>query len=366
MKKWLSFLTVGLVAIVLAACSSGSGDSSESGSESATEEPLDIVLFVSGLGDMSFSDSANEGIISAEEKYGDQINAEVVEYGYDSSVIESYLLDAADMYDIVIGPSQFVDAVSQHAPDYPDTKFWIYGSTFPFEDGEYPNVYSMLYRSNEASFLAGVAGALESDSGQIGFLGGVDNNVINDFWLGYAQGAQYANPEISIVTNYVGSFDDTARGKELSLAMYGSGSSTIFNVAGPVGLGLAEAAVEVGDGASMIGVDADQAAAFRADGRDAEADTVATSVLTNVGETIDRAIGLELEGQLTYGEVDSLGLVDGAVDIVIDENYEATTSEETRTAVEEAREGIVNGDITVDSVYDLPDGIDALREELAP
>ena len=363
MKKWLSILTLGLLTIVLVAC--GNGETTDE-TETGQEEPVKIALFVSGLGDLSFSDSANAGILSAQKEYGDKIDAKVIEYGYDSSVIEANLLDAADDYDIVIGPSQFVDAVSNHASEYPDTKFWIYGSTFPFDEGDYPNVYAMLYRSNEASYLAGVATALESKTGQIGFLGGFDNNVINDFWLGYAQGAQYANPDIKVITSYAGGFDDTAKGKELSLSMFNGGASTIFNVAGPVGLGLAEAAVEIGEGATMVGVDSDQAAAFRADGRDKEADTVITSVLTNVGDTIHRAIGLELDNQLTYGEVDSLGLVDNAVDIVLDDNYDKLTSEATREAVEDARDKIINGEIKVDSVYDLPDGVNKLRDELAP
>lgn len=365
MKKIVLSLVLSAFAFFMFACSSA-GQSDSSTDQSAEQaESLDVVLLVGGLGDMSFADSAHAGLQEAQETWGDQIQTEVIEFGYDYSVVDSYLLDAADQYDIVIMPSQFVDSVAEHAADYPEVKFWLYGTTFPFEEGDYDNVYAMNYRSNEASFLAGYLAASQEGADTLGFLGGMDNNVINDFWYGYVQGAQYVKEDISVITNYVGSFDDTAKGKELSLSMYQAGASTIFNVAGPVGLGLAEAALESEADVDMIGVDSDQAAVFEAEGREDLAQVVATSVLTNVGNTIVRALELEMEGQVPYGEVDSLGLAEEAVGIAKNDYYQAAYSEDQRQKIEEIAQKIIDGEITVESVYDHGDQIPKLREELA-
>lgn len=366
MKKVMSLLLALAASLVLVACGSESS-STEGESSDQAQETLDMVLLVGGLGDMSFADSANSGLEEAKSAFGDQISADVVEFGYDYSVVESYLLDAADQYDVVVVPSQFVESIADHAPNYPEVKFWIYGSTFPFEEGDYDNVYAMNYRSGEASFLAGYLAASSEGVSQLGFLGGMDNNVINDFWYGYVQGGLEANPDLDVYTNYVGSFDDTARGKELSLSMYNAGASTIFNVAGPVGLGLAEAAIEYGNGVDMIGVDSDQAMVFESEGRDDLAEVVGTSVLTNVGNTIYRAIELELEGNLVYGQVESLGLDEDAVGIAENANYEATYTDEQKAAVKEIKQQIIDGDIVVESAYDLDDNqIANLRDELTP
>lgn len=364
MKNILKSMLLVLLVTGLWACSN---DQEDRESQSSKENPLDIALLVGGLGDMSFADSAHEGIQAAQEAHGEQIKAEVIEFGYDYSVVENYLLDAAEEKDIIIMPSQFVEAVAQHAPSYPETKFWLYGTTFPFEEGEYDNVYAMNYRSNEASYLAGYLSASKEDSGHLGFLGGIDNNVINDFWYGYVQGAQAAHPDIRILTNYVGSFDDTVKGKELSLAMYQAGATTIFNVAGPVGIGLAEAAIEEdSQGVDMIGVDSDQAALFESQNREDLAAVVSTSVLTNVGPTLERALELELAGELVYGEVESLGLKEGAVGIAINNNYEAAYSEQQKEELEKIVDQIIVGEIVIESVYDLETDLDVIRDQTAP
>lgn len=364
MKNILKSILLLILITGLSACS----NSQESGeSQSSKEKPLEITLLVGGLGDMSFADSANEGIQAAQEAYGDQIKTEVIEFGYDYSVVENYLLDAAEEKDIIIMPSQFVEAVAQHAASYPEIKFWLYGTTFPFEEGEYDNVYAMNYRSNEASYLAGYLSASKEDAGHLGFLGGIDNNVINDFWYGYVQGAQAADPDINILTNYVGSFDDTVKGKELSLAMYRAGATTIFNVAGPVGIGLAEAALEEdSQGVDMIGVDSDQAALFESQNQEDLAAVVSTSVLTNVGPTLKRAVDLELTDELVYGEVESLGLEENAVGIAMNDNYEAVYSDQQKSNLKKIVDQIIAGEIVIESVYELDEGLDALRDQTAP
>lgn len=165
----------------------------------------------------------------------------------------------------------------------------------------------------------------------------------------------------------MGSFDDTVKGKELSLAMYRAGATTIFNVAGPVGIGLAEAALEEdSQGVDMIGVDSDQAALFESQNQEDLAAVVSTSVLTNVGPTLKRAVDLELTDELVYGEVESLGLEENAVGIAMNDNYEAVYSDQQKSNLKKIVDQIIAGEIVIESVYELDEGLDALRDQTAP
>ena len=116
----------------------------------------------------------------------------------------------------------------------------------------------MTYAQNEGSFLAGYYAGLMSESGIIGAVGGMDIPVINDFMVGYVQGAGEAGvPEENVLIQYAGGWSDPAKGKELALTMYQQGADIVFQVAGGTGEGVFYAAEEAGKWA--IGVDSDQA-----------------------------------------------------------------------------------------------------------
>jgi len=372
MKKLLLLVLTSLVGVLLIACSNSASEETESetvseeATEEATEEPIELALIVGNLGDMSFADSANSGIEQIEEEYGDQVNATVIEFGNDMQVIDNYFLEAADAgYDIVAMPSQFVEATQTHALDYPETDFWLYGTDFDFEQGNYDNVYAMQYRSNEAAYLAGYLEASRSETKVLGMIGGMDNNVINDFMYGYIQGARHADPEAQVMTSYIGSFEDTARAKDLALAHYQQGATSVFNIAGPAGVGIAEAGVE--SGGQMIGVDSDQAQAFEKEGREDLAEVTPTSVLTNVGTSLFLAMEDYLNGELEMGEQASLGLAEGAVALAVNDYYNEYYDEDLQAEVLEIEEQISNGEITVESVYDLSvEEYQEIQESVAP
>ncbi len=352
MKKYIKWLSVLLVALVLVAC--GGNTDSSGDSASSEEDTLDIVLLVETTGDLSFNDSAVAGIEAAKEEYGDRINTEVVEYGSDLSRMEGNFLDAADQgYDVIIVPSQFVDTVAEYAPDYPDTNFWLFDTDFDYEAGEYDNVYSIVYSANEASYLGGYLSASTSDTGTIGFLGGMDTNIIRDFYVGYAQGAQAAQPDIKISSSFVGAWDDSAKGKELGLSQFNQDASIVFNVAGGSGVGLIEAAVE--QDRQVLGVDSDQAAMYAASGQEDYAQVIPTSVLKNVGESLHRAIGLRLDGKLETGKTDYLGLAEGGVGLADNEYFQAAYDESLINEVKEIEQKIIDGEIEVMSAYDMSD-----------
>src|SRR5699024_1561170 len=143
------------------------------------------------------------------------------------------------------------------------------------------NVYSIVYKANEAALLGGYVAAKASEENVIGFLGGMDQPVINDFLLGYIQGATLADENTKVATTYVGSYTDSSKGIELSVALFYEGADVFFNVAGGSGVGLIEAAVEQNN--QVFGVDSDQALMYKELGNVTFADVIPTSVLKNVG-----------------------------------------------------------------------------------
>lgn len=139
------------------------------------------------------------------------------------------------------------------------------------------------------SMLAGVLAAMVTESDmefanadkKIGFVGGDEHPVITDFLVGYIEGAKSVDPEIKVYVSYIGSWDDTAKGKEMAIAQYNQGVDIIFPAAEQAGLGCVEAAVEMGK--YIIGVDSDQAMLF--DGVSEEkANAILTSVLKKVNQ----------------------------------------------------------------------------------
>lgn len=316
-----------------------------------TAEAKRIALLLSGnLGDMSFLDSANNGTSEIAATYGAEVN--VIEMGSDATKYETNVLDASDEgYDIIIGSGwQLQEPFQNVAQDYPDIKYIIFDAAVDYTAGDYSNVYSISYKSNEAAYLAGIMAANMSETGILGFLGGADGAVINDFMIGYIEGAKSVNPDIKVICGYVDDYSDSPKCKEMALAQYNQGADFIFTAAGASGIGTLEAAKETGKYA--IGVDSDQAMLYK-DSDPEQAELIPASVMKNVDATLVRAYEKLLDGTLPWGEEESLGLSDGAVGLSDNEFYQKLVPDDVKKQIEEASDAIAKGDITVKTAYGL-------------
>ncbi|WP_282925935.1 BMP family ABC transporter substrate-binding protein [Helcococcus kunzii] len=335
----------------------------------AKGEKFKVILLIPGnLGDKSFFDAANAGITEL-NKIGDY-ETKVVEMTADESKWEPALLDAIDGgYDLIISGNGSSDIMNKLAKENKDLKFFNFdnaGTDAP------ENVYSVSYATNEGSFLAGVFASLVTTNTElklanknktIGFMGGMDIPGINDFLVGYIQGAQHIDPEIKIVTTYAGSFGDPAKGKELSLGMYNIGVDISFNVAGQTGLGSIDAANETKKYA--IGVDSDQAMLYK-DSEPEKAQKVLTSVVKNIDKVIVDSVQKAKEGKLEYGKHELLGLKDDAVGLSDNEIYQ-TVPENIRKKLEEVKDEILSEKIKVKSAFKMStDEIAKYRESVQP
>lgn len=198
----------------------------------------------------------------------------------------------------------------------------------------------------------------------IGFLGGMDIPVINDFLVGYIQGAKYVDKDIKVAISYIGDFSDSAKGKELALAQYQQGVAIGFNVAGQAGLGQLDAAKEMNR--YVIGVDSDQAMLF-AESDPAKANLIVTSMLKRVDNSLVRAIKLYKEGTLKFGQAEALGLKEDAVGLADNEYYRKLVPEEIRQYIEELKLKIINGEIKVDSALGMDTNkLNEIRNSVKP
>ena len=351
-----------------AATEAAADTSKEAGDDSAeavNPEDYKVGLMIPGnLGDKSFFDAAFNSIEPIKEQLG--VTVEYVECGTDTSKFYPALVDMCEAgYDLILTiSSNNDDALVQAAEEYPDQKFINLDDEMTNPPA---NVYIMGTKNNEMSFLAGAAGALkaaELGENTIGFVGGMDIPGINEFLVGYIEGAQAINPDIKVSTSYVGSFTDTAKAKENALLLYNSGLSVIFAAAGQSGLGVIDAAVE--QGKFVIGVDSDQAEALK-DSQPDMAAVIITSAIKNISDNAVKAVDRAMKGEIPYGTREVFGLADGVVGIAENEFYDQLLSEEDRAQIEELKQKVIDGEVEMTPTEGITtEKINEIREAVRP
>lgn len=338
-----------------------------SGAAESAANPADyrVALMIPGnLGDKSFFDASFESIELIKSELG--VTMDYVEVGTDTTKYYPTFVDLCEQdYDLILTiSSNCDDALLEVAEEYPDQKF----INLDDELTDLPdNVYIMATRNNEMSYLAGVVAALkaeELEESTIGFVGGMDIPGINEFLAGYIDGAQSVNPDIKVSTSYVGSFTDSAKGKENALLLYNSGISIVFAAAGQSGLGVIDAAAQLGKFA--IGVDSDQAEALK-ESNPEMAEAIITSAIKLIPHNALDAVKRAMENNVNYGTREVFGLADGAVGIAENEYYEKLLSEEQRARVEEVKQSVISGAITIKETAGLTtDEVNKIRESVRP
>ncbi len=331
----------------------------------AQDEPLRITLVINGvLGDKSFFDSAQRGMDRLLDE-GYNVEVKTVELGIDPAGWESGLADAmadAENYDmLIVGTYQMGEFLGARVHLYPDKFFIMYDAAVPYEDAEIcvdgcTNVYTVQYLQNEGSFLAGVYAAAMTQSDLeganedaiLGAVGGQDIPVINDFIVGYKQGACLVNPDSEVLIQYAGGWNDPAKGKEIALAMYEQKADIVFQIAGGTGSGVFEAAQEQGKYA--IGVDSDQASILM-DTNPEQAARILTSMQKNVDNSLYRAVDLHIKGELPYGTIEFLGIAEGGVSLSDNDIFEDNTPEEVLDLMEAVSEAVDAGEIPIISAF---------------
>ncbi|MFV0503685.1 MAG: BMP family ABC transporter substrate-binding protein [Lachnospirales bacterium] len=343
MKKLYGAIIIAMLSFTLVSC----GGKSEAAENTEEKGTLKAALLIENLGDMSFNDSANKGMEMASKDFG--FDLKVIEY-QSVDKAESTFIDTADSdYDVIIVNPSFTTVLEKYAEGYVDKKFILFDDSVDYEVGDMSNVYSIIYSANESSFLVGYLGARMSDSGILAFLGGVENPIINDFLVGFIGGAIEANPDVKVTSTYVGDWQDSAKGKDLTLSMFNQGADIGFAAAGQAGIGLIEAAVD--EGKYVFGVDLDQYELFKSQENEEMANVIVSSAMKNVDKSLYRAMELYFENGLEFGKAEILGIKEDGVGLADNQYYNDIVPEDIRNDVKVLEEKIINGDITINSAY---------------
>lgn len=267
-SKRVVALGLALSAVAVTGCGSGNSDTTSSASaptgSAAAPAPagkkikVGLVTDIGGLNDRSFNALANKGLEEAKSRLG--VDGRVITSKSNSDYVPNLTQLARQKYDLVIAVGFLMaDATGTVAKKFPDTKFAIIDNPGTGLKGKPTNVRGLLFKENEAGYLAGyLAGKVAEKQGitTISSVGGQKIPPVDGYIAGYQAGAKAANPKIKTLNGYSQDFVDQAKCKELALNQIGQGSGIVFQVAGQCGLGALDAAKEKGK--LGIGVDADQ------------------------------------------------------------------------------------------------------------
>lgn len=323
-----------------AAPESSSGAPAEESSGGGTA--LQVTLVVADtFGDRSFYDSAKEGADRLAADKG--VSVKTIECTGENHIAQMRnAADGSKAGDVVVCVGwEFYD-IETVAPSYPDVKWiWIDNAT----SAPVANVLNITYAQNEGSFLAGYIAAAMSTSGVVGAVGGEDSDTINDFIVGYEQGAKYYADEngktVDVVKNYANTYTDPAVGKECANALNDQGADVIFQIASATGDGVFESAKERGYYA--IGVDSDQ--------KFIDPETIVCSMKKEVGNSIYDAIATLIDGDASrWGTTWVADMSTGYVGIGYGEaGSTQQVSDEVKTEVDALAAKIVSGEIKVNT-----------------
>jgi basic membrane protein A and related proteins len=300
---------------------------------SALAEPA-IIYDLGGKFDKSFNESAYNGATAWSEETG--IGFQDLELQNDAQreqALRQFARRGANP--IVVPGFSWAAALEKVAAEFPDTNFAILDMVVIA-----PNVRSVVFSEQEGSYLVGALAAMKSESGKIGFVGGMDIPLIHKFYCGYAQGATAVNPDIELFENYTGTtpaaWNDPVTAGELAKAAFARGADVVYAAAGGSGLGVLQAAAD--EGKFSIGVDSNQ--------NYLQPGSVLTSMLKRVDVAVADAFSDQTNGEWTSG-VQVLGLAEDGVGWALDEFNADLITPEMKAAVEELSAKIQSGEIKV-------------------
>jgi len=345
---------VSVAAVALAACGSSTSTSPSGGGGGASAGTgaaggsggsglkVGMAYDVGGRGDQSFNDAAAAGLDKAKTELGAQIKEASATNGEAESARQErlqQLVDAGYTNVVAVGFA-YGKSVGAAAKANPDVKFAIVDDASP--DSTASNIDNITFAENEGSFLVGAAAALKSKANHVGFVGGVNTDLIKKFQAGYQAGAKAVNPSIVIDIKYLteppdfSGFASVDKGKAAAEGMYQAGADVVYHAAGGSGGGVFTAAKAAGKLA--IGVDSDQALTAPADVRD----VIITSMIKKVDVGVYDFIKSVKDGTFKSG-LHVFDLKSGGVDF-------STTGgkvDDIKSKLDDYKQQIIDGKITV-------------------
>jgi basic membrane protein A len=302
-----------------------------------------VYVMSDNLGDMGFNDNAATGFARAEKE---GVKTRLLQASPTDPQLWRQNLEAVsnsgEWSVIFTGPNMH-DNLAEVAPQHPDQKYVFFD-----DELKQPNVLSVKYAQNEGSYLAGVLAAiaatdtkdfpLSSGEPKIAVVAGMDLPVIQDFILGFKQGAATVDPNVDVQVIFIGNFNDAQKAYDLTRTAIDNGANVVFNVAGPAGLGILKGAADSKKYA--IGVDSDQ--------NGLHPDNVIASMIKQIGNSIYDSIKQIQDGKAEFGTLRIYGLANEGVGLIYNDKLVPAG---IKARVDEAKAKVVSGALKVDTAF---------------
>ncbi len=291
-----------------------------------------------------FDKSFNEGVYNGVKRFTEETGIEVMEFEVTNEAQRQRAMERLVQRGATallgVGFAQ-ADAIAAVAEANPDAQFGIIDVYWL----DHPNLRQYSFKEHEGSYLVGVAAAMKSETGTVGFVGGMDIPLIHKFACGYVQGVKSVSADIDVLQNMTGTtpsaWNDPVKGGELAQSQIDRGADVIYHAAGGTGIGVIRTTADAGKLA--IGVDANQN--YLAPGN------MLTSMVKRVDVAAYQYFMDAHKGMFSAG-IMQLGLAEDGVDWAVDEHNQSLVAGEIEAAVAAAKEGIISGEIAVHNYED--------------
>ncbi len=285
-----------------------------------------------------FDGSFNEASFRGAERFKEETGIEYREFEIQSDAQREQALRRFAQQGnnpIVVAGFAYGSAMEAVAAEFPDTNFAIVDMVV-----DLPNVRSVVFNEHEGSYLVGMMAAMKSESGTVGFVGGMDIPLIRKFACGYVQGVKAVNADATVIQNMTGTtgaaWNDPVKGGELTRSQVDQGADVVYHAAGGTGRGVLQAAADAG--ILGIGVDSNQ--------NGMQPGKVLTSMLKRVDVAVYNAMMDAKNDAFTPG-FSVLGVAQDGVGYAMDDNNKDLVSSDMVDAVEAAKAKIIAGEIAV-------------------
>ena len=258
-----------------------------------------LVLSTGGVNDQSFNQSAWEGALKAQDKYNVEVS--YIESHQDSEYMQNIETAIDQDSDLVVGVGfKLTDAIKDAAEDYTEQKFAIIDGTY---DNMPNNVTSIMFSEEQAGYAAGLVAANTSETGVVGFIGGIDIPSCSNFLVGFEKAIKEENPNMKVLSQYTNTFTDAAKGRIIAEQMVKDDADILFMASGAGNSGTIEVVRE--NNIKAIGVDMPNNYIAPVH--------IITSALKNVGTGVELTIKDLVEGNFEGGKAKIYDLSNGGV-----------------------------------------------------
>ena len=285
----------------------------------------------------SVADAAwNSGAYRGLERVRDSLHVPIsnVEARTPAQQEEALRTYAAQGYRLIFAHGyEFQQPAERVSADYPDAVIIVTSGIRASR-----NVAPVIFRLDEASYLAGMMAGGLTRSGMIGFIGGVELPPVKAAAEGWANGARAVNPNVRSRVTYLNNWDDPAAGREAALALIRVGVDVFHHNADAAALGVFQAAKET-PGVLVFGANADQSALAPSQ--------VPGSAVIDLPKAFLR-IAREVKGGTFNPKVETFGLASGVVRYDPNPAFDRVVPAALKARVQAAADSIVAGTLRPD------------------